>query len=145
MMTSNKFISMQLPIFHTLAVCLVGQEQPPVKVHTQQTAGVKRTQSKMHNNATHNAAHKMYIFIVEDTQSTTVESQGTHGQHTAGGEKANICGVLLLVFLLILLLLLLLLLRQLLLVLLLLVLLLLLVVVGSSSTGCCQSAGAANQ
>ena len=145
MMTSNKFISMQLPIFHTLAVCLVGQEQPPVKVHTQQTAGVKRPQSKMHNNATHNAAHKMYIFIVEDTQSTTVESQGTHGQHTAGGEKANICGVLLLVFLLILLLLLLLLLRQLLLVLLLLVLLLLLVVVGSSSTGCCQSAGAANQ
>ena len=145
MMTSNKFISMQLPIFHTLVVCLVGQEQPPVKVHTQQTAGVKRPQSKMHNNAKHNAAHKMYIFIVEDTQSTTVESQGTHGQHTAGGEKANICGVLLLVLLLILLLLLLLLLRQLLLVLLILLLLLLLVVVGSSSTGCCQSAGAANQ
>ena len=84
----------------------------------------------------------MYLFIVEDTQSTTVESQGTHGQHTAGGEKANICGVLFLVFLLILLLLIL---QLLLLVLLLLLLLLLLVVVGSSSTGCCQSAGAANQ
>ena len=80
---------MQLPIFHTLAVCLVGQEQPPVKVHTQQTAGVKRTQSKMHNNTTHNAAHKMYIFIVEDTQSTTVESQGTHGAAHGWGREGQ--------------------------------------------------------
>ena len=89
----------------------------------------------------------MYIFIVEDTQSTTVESQGTHrAAHGWGREGQYLrCALpsvptpttptttpLL---------------RQQLLVLLntSTTIAIALVVVGSSSVDCCQSAGAANQ
>ena len=89
MITSNKFISMQLPIFHTLAVCLVGQEQPPVKVHTQQTAGVKRPQSKMHNNATDNAqrsTQNVLIYSRRHTEHHRWKPRHTRAAHGWGRE-----------------------------------------------------------
>ena len=54
------------------------------QTHTKQNAQQRNTQ-----HTTHNAAHKMYIFIVEDTQSTTVESQGTHGAAHGWGREGQ--------------------------------------------------------